>query len=85
MLKKIAKIGYNLVSSDLDKTELGQELPGNQTEFDLDLKKALTVTVKLLNLSNIAVTLLLMGRFDLYLDEGTLMTKVRNTLIKLII
>ena len=45
---------------------------GDQNEFDLDLRMALTVKVKLLNLYTIAITLLFIDRFDLYLYKRTL-------------
>ena len=48
----------------LSKQHFGQDFIGDQTEFDLHFYMALTVKVKLLNLAKIAITLLVMNRFD---------------------
>ena len=44
------------LSSGLDKTTLGQDLLGHQTEFDIDLCMTLTINAKLLNLPQIVIT-----------------------------
>ena len=55
------------------KEHLGQDLLGDQTEFDLYV--TLTIKLELLNLAKIAITLSIMDRFDWYLDKRTLMTQ----------
>ena len=49
------------------KEHFGQDLLGDQAEFDLYV--TLTVKVKLLNLAKIAITLSIMDKFDWYLAE----------------
>ena len=54
---------------DIPKIDTEQNMVHNllvdQTEFDLDLKMVLTIKVKLLYLSKIAITLLLICRLEL--------------------
>ena len=48
----------NVGLQTLTKQLLGQDLLGDQTEFDLDLKMTLTVKIKLLNLTKNVIPLL---------------------------
>ena len=52
---------------DLDKSHLGQDLPGDQTKSVLDLNMALSLKIKLLNLtdSNWHVTLLVLTKLNI--------------------